>query len=411
MTDSPKIALVIDSVSSFTGAERVLAAVLELYPGAPIYTLAYNREAVGAQPIEGHALHVSWIQKLPWGSTQYRNYLPLLPLAVEQLDLRGYDIVLSFSYAVAHGVLCRPDQLHVSYTFAPLRYAWQGAHEYFQHGPVAPVAALIMHYLRLWDSSAAARVDHFAAISRWTADCVRRAYGREAEVIFPPVDIGRFTSAPAREEYYVAFSRLVRHKRQELVVQAFSKLGLPLVVIGEGPERKRLEALAGANVSFMGWQTDESAANLIGRARALVHAAEEDFGLVMAEAQAAGCPVIGYAGGAAREIILEGETGLLFPEQTVDFDSGRRPDFRTRSRLIQAGEISGKCAPLRQGKIPSAVCWHGRARMGTFLGCTQFRGGPGSKLRLRRVSVAASKTGDCYHKGGHGVKKKITIKP
>jgi glycosyltransferase involved in cell wall biosynthesis len=318
MTDSPKIALVIDTVSSFTGAERVLAAVLELYPGAPIYTLAYNREAVGAQPIEGHALHVSWIQNLPWGRTQYRNYLPLLPLAVEQLDLRGYDIVLSFSYAVAHGVLCRPDQLHVSYTFAPLRYAWQGAHEYFQHGPMAPFAALIMHYLRLWDSSAAARVDHFAAISRWTADCVRRAYGRKAEVIFPPVDIGRFVSAPAREEYYVAFSRLVRHKRQELVVEAFSKLGLPLVVIGEGPERKRLEALAGPNVKFMGWQTDEAAAGLIGRAKALVHAAEEDFGLVMAEAQAAGCPVIGYASGAAREIILEGETGLLFPEQTVD---------------------------------------------------------------------------------------------
>ena len=193
MRDSPKIALVIDAVSSFTGAERVLAAVLELYPDAPIYTLADNSGAVGGKPIEGHAVHSSWIRNLPWGTTHYRNYLPLLPLAVEQFDLRGQDIVLSFSYAVAHGVLCRPDQLHISYTLAPLRYAWQGAHEYFQHGLVAPISSLIMHYLRLWDSSAATRVDHLVAISGWTAECIRRAYGREAEVIFPPVDIGRFS--------------------------------------------------------------------------------------------------------------------------------------------------------------------------------------------------------------------------
>ncbi len=311
------MAVVIDGLSSYTGAERVLADILELYPRSALYTLAYEAKAFKGRPIKEYCVHTSWIQGLPWGSTRYRNYLPLLPLAVESLDLRGYDIVLSLSYAVAHGVLCRPDQLHISYTFAPLRYAWQSSHEYFRQGPLAPLASLIMHYMRLWDYAAVGRIDHLAAISRWTAECVRRAYNRPADVIYPPVDIERFKPAK-RSEYYVAFSRLVRHKRLELIVSAFSRLGLPLLIIGEGPERHRLESLASGNVQLLGWRTDEEAATILGSAKALVHAAEEDFGLVMAEAQAAGCPVIGYVSGAAREILVEGETGLLFPEQSVD---------------------------------------------------------------------------------------------
>jgi glycosyltransferase involved in cell wall biosynthesis len=280
--------------------------------------LAYDARPFAGRPIAQHPVQTSWVQRLPWGSTRYRDYLPLLPLAIESLDLRPYDIVISLSYAVAHGVLCRPDQLHVSYTFAPLRYAWQSAHEYFQRGALGLVSGAIMHYMRLWDFGAAARIDHLAAISRWTADCVRRAYRRDAEVIYPPVDIERFQPSQLRENYYVAFSRLVRHKRLDLVVEAFSRMGLPLLVIGEGPERSRLQALAGGTVKLVGWKTDEEAASLLGQARALVHAAEEDFGLVMAEAQAAGCPVIGYARGAAREIMVEGETGLLFHEQSAD---------------------------------------------------------------------------------------------
>ncbi|HEX8991548.1 MAG TPA: glycosyltransferase [Anaerolineales bacterium] len=335
----PRVALVIDALATFTGAERVLAAVLELYPDAPIFTLAYDPAGFEGRPIASHRVHTSWIQRLPRGASLYRNYLPLLPMAVESLDLRGYDVVISLSYAVAHGVLCRPDQLHLTYTFAPLRYAWQSAHEYFQRGLVGAASTLIMHYLRLWDFSAAARVDHFAAISRWTADCVQRAYRRSADVIYPPVETGRFHPGPQREEYYVAFSRLVRHKRLELVVQAFSRLGLPLVVVGAGPERRRLEAMAGANVRLVGWQTDEAAAEILGKAKALVHAAEEDFGLVMAEAQAAGCPVIGYARGAAREIMVEGETGLLFHEQSADAIAEAVLDFASRSSEFRPEQI------------------------------------------------------------------------
>ncbi len=318
MPESPNVAIVIDALSTYGGAEHVLAAVLELYPRAPIYTLIYRPAAFPSNVIAGHEVHSSWIQNLPGGKTHYRKLLPLLPLTFEQFDLRGYDLVLSLSYAVAHGVLCRPDQLHISYTFTPLRYAWQNAHDYFQHGLMSLPAKLILHYLRLWDQNAAARVDHFAAISKWTAASIRRAYHREAEVIYPPVEVDRFRPLGPRGEFFVAFSRLVRHKRLELIVEAFSRLGLPLVIIGEGPEKRQLAGRAAANIKFAGWQSDEQVAEWLGQARALVHAAEEDFGLVMVEAQAAGCPVIALGRGAAREIIQDGRTGILFPEPGIE---------------------------------------------------------------------------------------------
>lgn len=317
-SENRKIAVVIDALSAHSGAERVLEAVLELYPGIPIYTLVHNRVEFTGTSIASHNVHTSWIQNMPGGVVYYRNYLPVMPITVEQFDLRRYDLVLSFSYAVAHGVICRPNQLHISYTFAPLRYAWQNAHEYFQNGPLNSVSKLVWHYFRLWDQSAASRVDRFIAISNWTAACIWRAYRRGAQVIYPPVEIDRFKPLSPRGVYYLAFSRLVRQKRLEIIIEAFSRLGLPLLVIGEGPERKRLEALAAPNVKLLGWQSDTACAELVGRARAFVHAAEEDFGLVMAEAQAAGCPVIAYGGGSGPEIVIDQQTGLLFPEQTVE---------------------------------------------------------------------------------------------
>jgi glycosyltransferase involved in cell wall biosynthesis len=331
--DAPKIAVVFDALAAYSGAERVLEAVLELYPAAPIFSLVYNPSAFAGTSIAKHKVYTSWVQHLPGSLVYYRNYLPLLPLAIEQFDLRGYDIVLSFSYAVAHGVLCRPDQLHISYTFAPLRYAWQNAHEYFQHGPLSPLSKFVLHYLRLWDKSASSGVDHFVAISHWTAACIWRAYRRESEVIYPPLATERFKPLSPCGDYYVAFSRLVRHKRMEIIVEAFSRLGLPLVVIGDGPERKKLEALSAPNVKLLGWQSDQASAELVGRARAFVHAAEEDFGLVMAEAQAAGCPVIAYGGGSAGEIVQEGRTGLLFEEPTVESLIGAVQRFEKEANL------------------------------------------------------------------------------
>jgi glycosyltransferase involved in cell wall biosynthesis len=318
MAEHPSIAAVIDAMPEYAGAERVLATVLELYPGVPIYTLIHNPEAFQGTSIATHPVHTSWLQHIPGGRVHYRKLLPLLPLTLQLFDLRQYDIVLSFSYAVAHGAACHPNQLHISYTFAPLRYAWQNANDYFQHGLIAPFANLIFHFFRAWDQKAAARVTHIVAISKWTAACIERAYRREAEVIYPPIEIERFKPLFPRGDYYVVLSRLVSHKRLELIVQAFSRLGSPLVVIGEGPRRRQLEALAAPNVRLVGWKTDDEVSEILGRARALVHAAEEDFGLVLVEAQAAGCPVIALGRGAASEIILEGETGLLFPEPTIE---------------------------------------------------------------------------------------------
>ncbi len=324
--DPRKIAMVFDALSVYSGAERVLEAVLELYPEAPIYTLVHNPAAFTETSISRHKVHTSWIQNIPGSTVYYRNYLPFMPLTVEQFDLRDYDLVLSFSYAVAHGVLCSPDQLHISYTFSPLRYAWQNAHEYFQHGFLSPLSKMILHYFRLWDQTSAAHINHLIAISNWTAACIWRAYRRESEIIYPPVEINRFKPLSPRGDYYLAFSRLVTHKRLEIIVEGFSRLGLPLIIIGEGPERNRLQGLAAQNVKLVGWQNNQASAELVGRARALVHAAQEDFGLVMAEAQAAGCPVIAYAGGSSREIIIDGQTGLLFQEQTVEslIDAVRR---------------------------------------------------------------------------------------
>jgi glycosyltransferase involved in cell wall biosynthesis len=314
----PRISVVIDALATYRGAERVLAAVLELYPRAPIHTLVYEPSAFTGTRIAQHRVQTSFIQKIPGGRTHYRGLLPLLPLAIERLDLRNYDIILSFNYAVAHGVVCRPDQLHIAYTFAPLRYAWQDSGEFFQRGLAAPAARLILHYFRVWDRAAADGVDHFAAISHWTAACIRKAYGREAEVVYPPVEIESFVPLSPRGDYFVAVARLVRHKRLELLLEAFSRLGLPLLLIGEGPERHTLEALAGPNVRLLGATTNQEKAALLGKARALVHAAAEDFGLVLAEAQAAGCPVIAYRRGAASEIVQDGKTGVLFSEPSVE---------------------------------------------------------------------------------------------
>lgn len=318
MPEEPRVAVVIDALPSYRGAERVLASALEIWPQAEVHTLIYEPAGFRGTQIAEHRIHTSFIQDLPGGRSNYRSLLPLLPMAIEGLDVQDADIVLSFNYAVANGVRCRPDQLHMSYTFAPLRYAWQDAGKYFRSGLSAPAARMAMHFFRPWDRRAAQRVHHMLAISKWTADCIRQAYQREAEVIYPPVETALFQQSQRPGEYFVAFSRLVRQKRLDVVVEAFTRLGLPLLVIGEGPERSRLTAIAGPNVTLVGAKSSREASAIVGRARALVHAAEEDFGLVMAEAQAAGRPVIAYGGGAAPEIVIDGKTGILFGEQTVE---------------------------------------------------------------------------------------------
>jgi glycosyltransferase involved in cell wall biosynthesis len=315
---SPKVALVVDALPGLGGSEKVLLAVAELLPEAPIYTLIYNRPAFRHTALADHRVIPSYIDRLPFTRTHYRSYLPLMPRAVEQFDLDAYDVILSFSYAVAHGVRSRPGQRHLSYTYTPMRYAWRGVHPDGSRRRMPWLVERFFGSFRAWDAAAAARVDAFAAVSGWIGAWVNQAYGRDARVIYPPVEVERFVPQPERAGYFVALSRLVPHKRLDLIVEAFNRLKLPLLVVGTGPEERALRRQAGPGIRLLGFQDDRSVADLLSRARGFICAADEDFGIAVVEAQAAGCPVIAYGKGGALETVLAGQTGVFFEEQSAE---------------------------------------------------------------------------------------------
>lgn len=323
-----KLALVHDWVVTIGGAERCLEVFHELWPEAPLFTLVCSEASVEKLGFSRHQVHTSFIQKLRKAEEKYRSYLPFFPLAIEQFDLSGYDVILSSSHCAAKGVLTRADQVHVCYCHTPVRYAWDLTHQYLrennlERGIKAAVARAVLHYIRMWDVQTANRVDKFLANSRYTAKRIWRAYRREADVVYPPVDISRFEVVEDKENYFLFLSRLVPYKKADLVVRAFTEMGLPLVVAGDGPQMPELKRIAGKNVELLGYQTDEQVVELVSRARALVFAAEEDFGIVPVEAQAAGMPVIAYGRGGATETVIPSDkygsdraTGIHFSEQT-----------------------------------------------------------------------------------------------
>jgi glycosyltransferase involved in cell wall biosynthesis len=315
---SSKIAFVIDALPGIGGAEKVLMAALELFPGAPVYTLLYNREKFVHTPIACHQVNTSFIQRLPFARMQYRKYLPVMPLAMRQFNLSAYDTVISFSYAVAHGVRVHAGQNLLSYTFTPMRYAWSNIGLDGKPRRSSLVLDRIFRQFREWDLTAVNRVHRLAAVSGWISAWIRRAYRRDSCVIYPPVEIERFTPASERDDYFVTISRLVPHKRVDLLVDAFNCLGLPLFIIGDGPERRNLEERARENVRFLGFQPDSVIDGLLNRARAYVCPGSEDFGIAMVEAQAAGCPLIAFGYGGALEIVLEDQTGIFFNESTPE---------------------------------------------------------------------------------------------
>lgn len=293
-----------------------------------LYALVDGESRRAGSWLEGRPIRTSFIQRLPWGVSHVQQYLPLLPLAIEQLDLAGHPLVVSSSHLVAKGVITGPDQLHVSYVHTPVRYAWDQMHPYLAssalaRGPLGPLVRLQLHQLRQWDVLSSLRVDALVANSRFTARRIRRCWRRSSHVVHPPVEVERFRWNQPRDDVYVSLCRLVPNKRVDLVVQAFNRTGLPLVVIGDGPERRRLEAMAGPGIRFLGRCSDAEANGWLERCRAYVYAGLEDFGIAPVEAMAAGAPVIGYgAGGLCDSVRCLGEaayhpTGLLFPEQSV----------------------------------------------------------------------------------------------
>ena len=316
-----RVAIVHDWLPVYAGAERVLEQMLHLFPEADLFTLidAIPKEQraflLGKQP------RTSFVQRLPRGRTAYRNYFPLMPLAIEQFDLSSYDLILSSSHAFAKGVITGPDQLHVCYCHSPIRYAWDLYPRYLEElGPgKALLARLFLHYIRLWDYRTANGVDAFLANSEFVARRIRKVYGREARVVYPPVAVETFAAQECKEGYYLTAARLVPYKRVDLVVSAFARMpSRRLVVVGDGPELPKLTALATPNISILGYQPKSRLAELMRNARAFVYGAQEDFGIVLVEAQACGTPVIAYGRGGAREIVADGLTGMLFAEQTEE---------------------------------------------------------------------------------------------
>ncbi len=321
---APKVALVHEWLVDHSGSEKVLEQMLQVFPEADLFSLVEFLPDELRPFIQHKKVTTSFIQKLPLARKHYRNYLPLMPLAVEQLDVSAYDIVISNSHAVTKGVITRSDQLHLCYCHSPVRYAWDLYHQYLgeaglRRGLRGAVAKLLLHYLRLWDLGTVNRIDHFMANSHYIAQRIHKVYRRSATVVYPPVDTDGFTLQVAKEDFYLTASRMVPYKRIDLIVRAFAQMpDKQLIVIGDGTEMKKVRAAAGPNVTLLGFQPFEVLRNHLQRARAFVFAAEEDFGIIPVEAQACGTPVIAYGRGGSRETIIDEKTGVFFNEQTED---------------------------------------------------------------------------------------------
>ena len=342
-----KIALIHDWLVVYTGSERVVEQILRIYPQADLFSLVEFLPEDQRAFIQGKPVQTSFLQKLPFARRHFRQYLPLMPLAIEQFDLSGYDLVISSSHAVAKGVLTGPNQLHLSYIHSPIRYAWDMQTEYLreshlQRGPKSWLARVLLHYLRLWDSRTLDGVEAVASNSKFIARRIWKVYRREAQVIYPPVDVSQFGYCPLKEDYYLAVARMVPYKKIGLIVEAFA--GMPdrrLVVIGEGPELAQIRRMATPNITLLGYQPNEVVVKSMQRARAYVFAAQEDFGITPLEAQACGTPVIAYGEGGVAETVR----GLDQPEPTGVFFQQQTP-ASLRAAVEQFEASREKISPL-----------------------------------------------------------------
>ena len=324
-----KIALVHDWLYTYAGAEKVLEQINLCFPNADIFSLIDFLPAHERSFLNGKNVKTSFIQHLPFAKTKHRQYLLLLPLAIEQFDLSGYDIVISSSYAVAKGVLTSPNQLHICYCHSPMRYAWDMQHQYLAEaglvgGPKSWLARYVLHKLRMWDYRTANGVDAFVANSKFIARRIFKVYRRESSVIYPGVDLSRFKFESKKQEYFLTVSRLVPYKKISLIAEAFKEMpDKQLIIIGDGPERQRVEKIVSqtTNINYLGYQDEDSLISYMQNAKALIFAAEEDFGIVPIEAQACGTPVIALARGGSLETVRgldkKNPTGVFFNEQNT----------------------------------------------------------------------------------------------
>jgi glycosyltransferase involved in cell wall biosynthesis len=325
-----KVALVHDWLTGMRGGEKCLEILCELFPEATLYTLLHKKGSV-SETISRMKIETSFVQNLPLATDHYRKYLPLFPTAIEQFDLTGYDLVISSSHCVAKGVITSPETCHICYCHTPMRYAWEMYYTYFSKNSLNPVVRwtvpFFMNYLRTWDEKSSDRVDHFVANSQNVRRRIQKHYRRDAEVIYPPADTGYFGLGRDQGDYFLVVSALVPYKRIDLAVLALNELDLPLVIVGEGAERKKLMKMAKGNIKFVDWQSGPELIEYYQRCRALIFPGEEDFGIVPVEAQACGKPVIAFGKGGATESvkgafpdqdITSSHTGVFFYPQTAE---------------------------------------------------------------------------------------------
>lgn len=321
------LGIVADWFVTYAGSEKVVAEILHLFPDADLYAVVDFLSQENKLHFLDKEIKTTFIQNLPKAEKKYQAYLPLMPLAIEQLDVSKHDVILSSSHAVAKGVITGPDQLHISYIHSPIRYAWDLQHQYLREaglnkGLKALLARWILHKMRIWDCRTANGVDHFIANSHFIARRIKKVYGREADVIYPPVDVERFAYQENKSDYYFTASRLVPYKRIDLIVEAFSYMpDKKLVVVGDGPEMRKIKSKATKNIEILGYQPDFIMQENMQSAKAFIFAAEEDFGITPVEAQACGTPVIAFGKGGALETVrplgVDAQTGILFNNQDV----------------------------------------------------------------------------------------------
>lgn len=314
-----KVAIVHDWLVTYAGADRVVDQLHQIFPNAPIYALVYDKAKMPKR-FENYDIRTTYIQKFPFATRLYKSMLTLMPRAFEQLDLSEFDLVISSCSSCSKGVITRPDAVHICYCHTPIRYVWDFYYTYLKNTSwlKRKLMPRMIHRVRMWDRLAADRVDHFIANSHYIAKRIKKYYRRDAEVIYPGVHINPYDVLEQSDDYYLMVGRMTYYKRCDIAVQACTALNKRLIVVGKGEEAKKLRTMAGDTVSFTGALSDEEIKKLYLGAKAFLFPGEEDFGITPVEAQSAGCPVLAFGKGGATETVMDGKTGLLFEEQTVE---------------------------------------------------------------------------------------------
>src|SRR4030065_1082896 len=320
LLSNKKIALVHYWLTGMRGGEKVVESICDIFPDVDIFTLVYDKNKISPS-INNHKISTSFIQKFPFSRKKYQYYVPFMPVAIEQFDLSGYDIVISSESGIAKGVLTKPETCHFCYCLTPMRYLWNMYFDYLKNENIKflkrKIIEIFFNYLRVWDLATASRVDYFISDSNNVKKRILKYYRRDSEVIYPPVDVESMIFETKKQDYYLVVSQLVSYKRIDLAIKAFNELKKELVVIGEGPEYRKLKKTANPNIKFLGWQSGESLKQYYASAKAFVFPGEEEFGITPVEAQASGTPVSGFGKGGVVETVIDGVTGILFYKQNA----------------------------------------------------------------------------------------------